>query len=174
MIIGHLNIYSLEEKFVHIEDVLLKESIELLCISETKLNESHLQEFSISQYRTYRRDRPPHLWGKGAYGGGLITWVRGSVPSRCRTDLESDNAETMCMELNVKKWEMAYNMCIQPTLQLQWYFYVRTYYNGRQRVIKLWLYHHYRRFKQRSVCNKKWCKQTLDWIYELTSYVKHY
>ncbi len=61
MIIGHLNIYSLEEKFVHIEDVLLKESIELLCISETKLNESHLQEFSISQYRTYRRDRPPHL-----------------------------------------------------------------------------------------------------------------
>ncbi len=95
MIIGHLNINSLAEKFVDIEDVLLNEPIELLCISETKLNESHLQDFCISQYRTYRRDRPPRLREKGAYGGGLITWARGSVPSRHRTDLESDNAETL-------------------------------------------------------------------------------
>ncbi len=113
MIIVHLNINSLVEKFVHIEDVLLKEPIELLCISETKLNESNLQDFSISQYRTYRRDRPHHLRGKGAYGGGLITWVRGSVPSRRRIDLESDNAETLCIELNVnnEKWLIicAYN-----------------------------------------------------------------
>ncbi len=64
MIIEHLNINSLAEKFVHIEDVLLKEPIELLCIIETKLNESYLQDFSISQYRTYHRDRLPHLRGK--------------------------------------------------------------------------------------------------------------
>ncbi len=79
--------------FVHIEDALIKEPVELLCISETKLNESHIQDFAISHYMTYRRDKPPNLCENGI-GEGLITWVRGDIPSRRRPDLESPNAET--------------------------------------------------------------------------------
>ncbi len=102
MIISHLNINSLPAKYV-----------ELLCISETKLNESHLQDFSIPQYRTYHHDRPPNLCGNGT-GGGLITWVRGDMPSRRRPDLESENAETLCIDLNVKHEKWLIICCYNP------------------------------------------------------------
>ncbi len=64
------------------------------CISDAKINESHLQDFSIPQYRTYRHDRPPNLCENGN-GGGLITWVKGDMTSRRRSDLESPNSETL-------------------------------------------------------------------------------
>ncbi len=111
MIISHLN--SLPENVVHIEDALIKEPLELLCISETKLNESHLQDFSIGQYRTFRRDRPPNLC-RNWTGGGVITWVRGDIPSSRRPDQESPNAETLCIELNVKYEKWLIICCYNP------------------------------------------------------------
>ncbi len=82
--------------------ILRSSETKLICVSETKLNESHLQGFHIPQYRTYRRDRPPNLRSKGD-GGGLITWVKGNILSRRRPELESIDAETLCIEMTIKK-----------------------------------------------------------------------
>ncbi len=100
-------------KFVHIEDALINEPVEFLCVSETKLSESHLQGFHIPQYRTYRHDRPPNLNGKRD-GRGLITLVKGNISSRRRPEFESKDAVTLCIEMSIKAEKWMVICCYNP------------------------------------------------------------
>ena len=65
VIIGHLNVNSLRNKFTAVEE-LIKGKIDIGLISETKIDESSPnQQFKINGYKTIRRDR-------NSFGGGLI------------------------------------------------------------------------------------------------------
>ena len=94
---AHLNINSLRYKFDEIKEVLTDNIVDLLIISETKLDESFNDNlFSVDGYKVQRRDR-------NQYGGGLLTFIRSDFPSSWKQSLESEQIETLCHE--VYKWQ---------------------------------------------------------------------
>ena len=57
MTISHLNINSLRNKFILIEE-LIKSKLDIFLVSATKIDHSFpKQQFSIDGYKIYRRDR---------------------------------------------------------------------------------------------------------------------
>ena len=100
---AHLNINSLRYKFDEIKEVLNDNIVDLLIISETKLDKSFIDNlFSVDWYKVQRRDR-------NQYDGGLLTFIRSDFPSNRKKSLESDKIETLCHEvyLSDRKWLIA-------------------------------------------------------------------
>ena len=99
-ITAHLNINSLKSKFVEIEELLHDKIVDLLFISETKLDATFRNSiFDSKGYKLERADRNVH-------GGGIACYIRNDIPSRRRTDLESTALESIVYEvtLNKTKW----------------------------------------------------------------------
>ena len=72
---AHLNINSLRYKFDEIKEVLTDNFVDLLIISETKLDKSFNDNlFSVDGYKVQHRDR-------NQYRGGLLTFIRSDFPS---------------------------------------------------------------------------------------------
>jgi hypothetical protein len=72
---AHMNNNSLRYKFDEIKEVPTDNIVDLLIISETKLDESFNDNlFSVDGYKVQRRDR-------NQYGGGLLTFIRSDFPS---------------------------------------------------------------------------------------------
>ena len=62
--IGHLNVSSLRNKFISIEE-LIKSRLDIFLVSETKIDHSFPNhQFPIDGYKTYRRNR-------NIFGGGI-------------------------------------------------------------------------------------------------------
>ena len=100
---AHLNINSLRYKFDEIKEVLTDNIVDLLIISETKLDQSFNDNlFSVDGYKVQHRDR-------NQYDGGLLTFIRSDFPSSTKQSLESEAIETLCHEvyLNDRKWLIA-------------------------------------------------------------------
>ena len=99
IILGHLNINSIRNKIVALED-LVKNDIDILLISETKLDNSFppaqfiMNSFSIP----YRLDRNSH-------GGGLLFYIRNDITTK-RLPLIEGGIECISLEINIskKKW----------------------------------------------------------------------
>ncbi len=74
--------------------------MDCLFVSETKLNNSHLDScFKVPEYTMYRRDNPRDR------GGGLVCFIRSDVPSYCIKP-DSGPIETLQVNcvLNREKW----------------------------------------------------------------------
>ena len=97
LVIAQLNINSIRNKFTSLLN-MIKDNIDILLISETKIDSSFpTVQFHIDGYTIHRRDRNEN-------GGGLLLYVREDVPS---TLLKTDSEiEAFHVELNVrkKKW----------------------------------------------------------------------
>ena len=115
-IIGHLNVNSLRNKFVAIDE-LIKNKIDICLISETKVDESFPnQQFKINGYKMFRKDRD-------RFGGGLMFYVNEQIPSKVLS-LESIpmDIELILLEFTVKnrRW-----LCVgiyRPPFQNEKYF----------------------------------------------------
>ena len=84
---AHLNINSLRNKFIEIKELLSDKIVDVLFISETKLDCSFRNStLSAECYQLIRRDRDKHCSGIEAY-------VRSDLPSRRRSDLEPHDQE---------------------------------------------------------------------------------
>ena len=98
LIISHLNVNSLQNKFEFLV-TLVKESIDILMLSETKLDSSfqHVQ-FSTEGYtKPYRLDRDRN-------GGGLILIIREGLPSKLLSSkFNSENKKYLLVEINLRK-----------------------------------------------------------------------
>ena len=96
LIIAQLNINSLRNKFDSLVR-MLHNNLDILIISETKINSSFpTVQFQIG-YTTYRLDR-------NANGGGILLYIREDIPS---TLLNFDmSIESFYIEINIrkKKW----------------------------------------------------------------------
>ena len=96
---SHLNVQCLPTKLDEILNYLnnIKEPF-ALGLSETWLDNS-VTDASISPkgYQVYRRDRP------NKRGGGIVAYVRDSIRSWRRHDLENDHIEAIWTELHVEK-----------------------------------------------------------------------
>ena len=116
VILGHLNVNSLRSKIEAVEE-LMRNNIDISLFSETKLNEAFPnQQFKISGYKMFGRDR-------NKYGGGIMFYINENIP--CKTvnveGLPNDCVGTL-IELSIKsrKW-----LCIglyKPPSQNEKYF----------------------------------------------------
>ena len=98
VIIGHININSLRNKFELITE-MVRDKVDLLMISETKLYSSfpNAQFYMKSNWKPYRLDRN----GKG---GGIILYVREDVTSKLiNSSCTNHDKEYLLVELNLRK-----------------------------------------------------------------------
>ena len=76
LIIGHLNINSLRNKFEALK-TMVKGKVDILMVSETKIDESFpMAQFSIEGFtNSFRQDRDHE-------GSGIIVYVRDDIPCK--------------------------------------------------------------------------------------------
>ena len=71
-IVAQLNINSLKNKFDFLKEIV-KDNVDILIISETKIDSSSLlTQFYMDSFTTYRRDR-------NINGGGIILYIRDDI-----------------------------------------------------------------------------------------------
>ncbi len=109
LIAAHVNINSLKTEYkAHIDyfkDILQNNLIDILCISESKLDESNVEkDLDCSpQFKLYRKDR-------SSTSGGLVIWLRSDIPQQRMYHLEFDSdkyrVESVSLELIIikEKW----------------------------------------------------------------------
>ena len=101
MIIGHININSLRNKYDPIRSILQNGVCDIFTLSETKLDESFpTAQFHITNFVLHRKDR-------NAHGGGVITYIRSDLPHRRRYDMElnASGFEFIILEVQLYKKE---------------------------------------------------------------------
>ena len=99
-IIGQININFLEKKFEPLVS-LVKDKVDILMISETKLDDTFpFAQFTIDGFsQQFRLDRNCH-------GGGIIIFVRDNIPCKKITCSLPENVEGIFLDITLgnKKW----------------------------------------------------------------------
>ena len=76
LIVGHLNINSIRNKFEQLK-LMLRENIDIIMISETKIDESFpASQFVIPGYSN------PYRYDRNSSGGGLMIFIREDIACR--------------------------------------------------------------------------------------------
>ena len=97
VIIGHLNINHVEKKFEPFVS-LVKEKLDIILLSETKIDESFpSSQFAIEGYtKPFRRDRDIH-------GGGILIYVRDDIPCKeVKSQGLPEDIECVFIEINLR------------------------------------------------------------------------
>ena len=106
--ISHLNINSLRYKITELREILTKSNLEILTVSETKLDDQFPDNlFHVDGYHIFRRDR-------NSFGGGLMTFIKSDIPSRRREQFESTHIEMTCVEITISKRKWAVISVYRP------------------------------------------------------------
>ena len=113
IIIGHININSLRNKFEFLAD-MIKDKLDILMVSETKLDSSFPEaQFYINGYsKPYRRDQNEN-------GGGIMLYIKEGIPSKLLKPLSNEkDKEYFLVEINLrkKKWLLICNYNPQKKL----------------------------------------------------------
>ena len=101
IIIGHLNVNHIENKFEPLVS-LVKDKLDIILLSETKIDQSFpSSQFEIEGYtKPFRRDRDIH-------DGGLLIYVRDDIPCKeLKPENLPDDIECVFTEINLRnrKW----------------------------------------------------------------------
>ena len=100
LLCGHLNINRFRNKFTEIEYILTQNLMDVLFVSETKIDSSFTNaQFHINDFKLHRSDRNCH-------GGGILAYVRSDLPHRRRYDLEDlvcNPIESLVLEMCIRK-----------------------------------------------------------------------
>jgi len=112
-VFSHLNINSLRYKIGEIKEVLSNGYTDILCLSETKIDDSFPNaQFDVKGFTMHRMDRNEH-------GGGLLCYVNSNVPHRCRKDIayNKDGIESIVVEVKFEhEKQMFIFMYKQPSV----------------------------------------------------------
>ena len=90
MVIACLNINSLVAHIDELRIFINNTKIDILCIDETKLDQTCLPGFDI-----IRKDRRVN----GRQGGGVCIYVRANLNFKIRNDLQSEILENLIVEI---------------------------------------------------------------------------
>ena len=100
IIFAHLNINSIRNKIDMVSD-LIKGSIDILLISETKIDNTFpTSQFEIPGFTSpYRLDRSEHA-------GGLLLYIREGIPAKQMPSIVFGEIECLAVEIHIykKKW----------------------------------------------------------------------
>ena len=97
IIIGHLNINSIRNKFESLK-YIINNNVDILLISETKLNDTYPgSQFFIDGFH------PPYRKDRNDKGGGLLLFTKDFIPSRILNIQFNSVIECMVIEINLKK-----------------------------------------------------------------------
>ena len=99
LITGYLNTNSLRNKINDLRKICRKTQMQVLCIVETKLDESFPNaQFHIEgyQYPALRKDRNRN-------GGGKIVSITEGLIAKRILEYENINIETICIEITIAK-----------------------------------------------------------------------
>ena len=110
IILGHLNINSLRNKFESIADVI-QGTFDIFLLSETKIDESFPdKQFCLNNYKIFRKDR-------NRYGGGIMFYVNENLPCKSLTTKIDNLTETIFLEVNVQSSKWLFVGCYKPPSQ---------------------------------------------------------
>ena len=98
-IIGYLNINSLRTKIVCLKEILHKAPIDILCIDQTKLDET----FPDAQFILENYQFPPFRRDRNKKGGPKMVFIRKQLLAKRLEDFETKSAETICIEILISK-----------------------------------------------------------------------
>jgi exonuclease III len=97
--VAHLNINSLLLKKDQISVLLSSCNIDILCLNETKLDESISDdELLMTNFNIIRRDRTRH-------GGGIVIYINNTIKYNVVNDLNCENIEVLWLEVILPKLE---------------------------------------------------------------------
>ena len=101
LIIAHVNINSIRNKFEYLHVILSKNLVDVICVTETKLDDTYSTNlFQCDSYKCYRKD-------KSVNSGGMMVYVREDVPHKRLYDCEIDDIdchiENIAINFHVKK-----------------------------------------------------------------------
>ena len=100
LILGHLNINSVRNKFEALT-YIIDNNIDLLLISETKLNDS----FPTTQFQM-KGFSVPYRYDRNGKGGGLLLYIREDIQSKLLISKWKCDIETLSVAVNLRnrKW----------------------------------------------------------------------
>ena len=108
LILGHLNINSIRNKFDTLK-YIVENNIDILILSETKLDDS----FPLAQFRLHGFSSP-YRFDRNSRGGGILVYIREDIPSKF-LDIKSDcNIESITVEINLRKRKWLLNCSYNP------------------------------------------------------------
>ena len=112
LVIGHLNINSLRNKFEALK-CIIKDNLDILVISETKLDDTFPKnQFTLDGYNHYRID-------KNSNSGGIIIFIREDIPCKTLPNTEWPiELEGIFIELNLRKSKWLFFAGYNPHKQL--------------------------------------------------------
>ena len=94
LILGHLNINSIQNKFEALK-FIIGNNIDILLISETKLDDS----FPSAQF-LIKGFSAPYRFDRNSKGGGLLFYISEYIPSKILTYSSNCDFETLLVEIN--------------------------------------------------------------------------
>lgn len=97
LLVCHLNINSIQNKFEELKDIILKSTVQIMAVSETKIDGSYPDcQFLIPGYYLHRNDRK-----KG--GGGVLMFVSSKIQSkRISIERKYKTIEPLALEIGLK------------------------------------------------------------------------
>ena len=91
---ANLNINSLLKSIDQLRAIMVNIPFDILSINETKIDDSVPDnEISVAGYHLIRKDRTRH-------GGGVLMYIRESIPFSERNDLVPTSLEMICVEIS--------------------------------------------------------------------------
>ena len=116
VIFAHVNINRLRHKFSAVQDILAKNWLDYLAVSESKLDASFpIAQFAIEGFTMYKQDNTDR-------SGGILVYIRSDLPHRRLFDVEhnGDGIESLCLEITVGKTKTVIS-CIykHPKMKLE-------------------------------------------------------
>ena len=90
--------------------MLTEGHVDVLCISETKLDSSFPDaQFAVEHFSLYRSDR-------NAHGGGILCYIKSNIPHRIRNDcaLNANGVENITLQLKLTSENMFISCMYRP------------------------------------------------------------
>ena len=100
LIIAHVNVNSIKTKFEYFHDILRKGLLDILCITETKLDNTYADAlFRCTGFKCYRKDR-------SSSSGGMLVYIREDIPhnrlEKCEINDQSCHFENVLFQFQTK------------------------------------------------------------------------
>ena len=142
-IIGYLNVNSLRNKINDLRKIYRKTQIHVLCIDETKLDES----FPDAQFHTKGYRYLAFRKNCNKNGGRKIVYVKEGILAKRILEYQNINIETICIEITISKRKWCLTFAYRPPYDNNKATFFMELNKSLCNIARKYEYTHYRGFK---------------------------